>query len=344
MRRRLKRLARPLSFLLLPLSVLPMLWVVPQIQASQRNFERIHESGPLPAPAYGFTREQRERYRPLPAFRGRVPVLAFRGINNAGDGHSVPQLRFVAQLALLKRLGFESISMTQYLRFAQGKGEGLPARPVLLTFDGTRLDSYRGADTALAQHGMRATMFVTSRPVDAADHAHLRWAELKRMQASGRWDIGARAADGDRELAYNRQGDMAPYYAARRFTRSEGVETFADFERRVTKDLFEVSERLASHGLPARAIAVPDANYGQGETNDGRIGPFMHRLLHRQFAAVFVADARNDPPYAAPGAADVKRFEVGTETTVDRLYMWLRDRHPAGRAERRTQRRSSPRR
>ena len=44
------------------------------------------------------------------------------------------------------RAGFESISLAQYTRFRRGDSRGLPARPVLITFDDGRLDSYRGAD------------------------------------------------------------------------------------------------------------------------------------------------------------------------------------------------------
>ena len=44
---------------------------------------------------------------------------------------------------------------------------GLPAKPVLLTFDDGRLDSYRGADAPLQRMGMHAAMFVITGRIES---------------------------------------------------------------------------------------------------------------------------------------------------------------------------------
>ena len=62
-------------------------------------------------------------------------------------------------LAALDAAGFHTLDAETYARFARGEDVALPSRPVLVTFDDGRLDSFRGADAVLERYGMRATMF-----------------------------------------------------------------------------------------------------------------------------------------------------------------------------------------
>ena len=77
-----------------------------------------------------------------------------------GDPYAISQPEFASHMAALADAGFHAISIDQYARFAAGYTAALPDRPILITFDDGRLDSYRGADAALGRYGMRATMFV----------------------------------------------------------------------------------------------------------------------------------------------------------------------------------------
>ena len=51
-------------------------------------------------------------------------------------------------MAMLAADGFHAISIAQYARFAGGDVAALPDRPILITFDDGRLDSYQGADAS----------------------------------------------------------------------------------------------------------------------------------------------------------------------------------------------------
>jgi hypothetical protein len=329
--------ARPLSFLLLPLSIVPFLMVMPGVLASHRDFDRRHHSEPLPAPAAGLTAAQVERFQPVAAYSGAMPVLVYRGIGS-GDELSVRRAAFAEQMAALRRMNYRSVSMEQYARFQRGDTRGLPERPILITFDGGRLDSYRGADRILARFQFRATMFVRTAQVQSGNPFFLTWRELKAMARSGRWDVQPMAHAGHRLIARNAQGETGPFYAFRRWTRSDGLESFADYERRVAGDVFRVRTIMEDHALAARAVAVPYGNYGQVATNDPRIEGWMLELLRRQFGTVFVQDERNDPRYTRAGGTPA-RYEVHGATTTDQLYVWLRDHSPAAERERRVERR-----
>ena len=318
---------RPIALLLLPLSIIPFLLIAPQMVESRQLYERRHESGPLAPPEVVLTPAQKARFQPVAPYGGAVPVLAYGGIADDAGGGSVSRETFAEQMAALKHMGFNAISTEQFARLRAGDARGLPPRPILITFDGGRLDSYRAADKVLAQHGFRAAMFVTTRAIESEDPSRLTWAELQRMNDSGRWDIEPQAHDGARRVAYDERGSTAPYFAVRRYTRSEGLESFADYERRVTGDLFAVADRLREQGFDPNAIAIPDGEYGQGTTNDPAIAPFMRALLARQFGTYFGRHPRNEPDYAA-ALGEPQRLQVHPELTTDRMYMWLRDHSP----------------
>jgi hypothetical protein len=325
-------LERPLAVILLALSFVPFLLVVPQMVESRELYERRHKSGPLAPPDVVLTAAQVTRFQPVAPYSGAIPVLAYDRIDDDGDdARSVSRRTFAEHMAALKRMGFQTVSTEQFARMRAGDARGLPPRPILITFDGGRLDSYRTADKVLAKHGFRAAMFVVTSEIEAENPAVLTWQELHGMHDSGRWDIEPQTHAGDRRVAYDRAGRTGAFFAVRRFTRSEGLESFADYERRVTGDLFAVAERMRDQGFDPHAIALPEGDYGQRVTNDPAIAPYIRALLTRQFGVFFTRDERNDPAYAT-AAGDAQRLEVHSRLTTDRLYMWLRD-HSPGRRE-----------
>lgn len=321
------RCGRALSGLLIPLSVIPLVLVAPLIAESYENFDRRHNSAPLPAPELRLTAAQMLRFRPVAPFRDAIPVLAYHGIGRGGDRNSVTRRTFAEQMAALHHMGFRTIGIDQYVRFRRGRRGGLPPRPVLITFDEGRLDSYRGADRTLARFGFQAVMFVITGQPGRKHPSYLTWKELHAMSDSGRWDVQPQAHEGHIRLALDARGNTGPFYAARRFTRSEGRESFAEYEQRVTSDVFTAKEEVEEQGFAAHAFAVPYGDYGQRSANDPRIAPFMREFLGRQFEAVFIQDERNAPGYTGP-SGEAERYQVHSETTTDRLYVWLRDNSP----------------
>jgi hypothetical protein len=325
---RLTTLARRrASLLLLPLSVAPFAAVAPVIADSHQEFQRTHNMGPLAPIAAGLSSAEATRYAPFAAPDRQVPVLAWHGVSDAPGGLATTRRAFARQLALLKHLGYTAIGTKQWAEFRAGRGT-LPAKPILLTFDDGRLDSYRGADRLLERAGMRAAMFVMTAMVEKGDAADLRWAELHRMADSGRWDIEPRAHAGAAKVTVSAAGEQAPFYAARRFTRSAGQESLSAWEGRVSEDLFALRDRFTAQGMEPHAFAVPFSDYGQISGNDPAIPKLLSALLTRQFGSFFVAD-RRDPGFTTPGAGVTERYVMRADTTLDQLYRWLRDHSAA---------------
>jgi peptidoglycan/xylan/chitin deacetylase (PgdA/CDA1 family) len=320
----LTAIRRRSSLALLPLSVLPFVALAPTIVHSHQRFQRAHDMGPLPAPVVGMSAAESARFTPLPSSAGTVPVLVWHGIDEARDGYSTSRRAFARQLTLLKRLGYTAISTRQWADFRAGRGAGLPAKPILLTFDDGRLDSYRGADRILEREGMRAAMFVITGQIDRRSPFYLTWAELHRMADSGRWDIEPHAHQGHGQITVAPDGRQAGFYAARRYTRSQGRETLAAWEARVSSDLFTLRDRFAAQGFRPHAFAVPYGDYGQRAANDPAIPRLLTALLTRQFGSFLVQADDDDPGFTAPGTGAAERYELRTGTTLDQLYGWLR--------------------
>jgi peptidoglycan/xylan/chitin deacetylase (PgdA/CDA1 family) len=322
--------------LALCLSLVPFALIAPTVLRTFHQFERRHQSEPLVAPAVHFTAEQLARFRVLPASPGAIPVLAYRGIAEKPDGASIDQATFAAQMAMLHRAGFTAITMERYVRFAAGQRDGLPERPVLITFDDGRLDSYRGAEKVLEREDMRATMFVSAGQVEDGKDESLTWRELHTMADSGRWEIQSQGDEGRSVVQYDSTGRPGPFYAFRRWSPKTGTESLADWEQRVAEDIFNGREALRRQGWASPAFALPYGSYGQYGTNDLRIPRLLGELLHRQFGVVFVQGRGNDPEWSMPSPAGglVERLEVHTPMTADSLYGWLEKHDPAERAAR----------
>jgi peptidoglycan/xylan/chitin deacetylase (PgdA/CDA1 family) len=293
---------------------------------SQRG--RADQTGPardaLPAPP-SVTRAARERFEPIARTRRSVPVLAYHGIGgDRTDPYSVTRQAFEAQMAMLSRAGFHAISPAQYLRFLAGDRHGLPQRPILITFDDGRLDSYRGADAVLARYGFRATMYVIAGRPASRHRFYLSWDELRGMQRSGRWDIQEHAGRGHRLVRYNARGDRGPSYAYRMW-RNGALESFPMYKQRVVRDIAWGDDAIRRNvpGVRLDTFAVPYGNYGQLRSNDRRIAAFLGGFLRRRFAAVFVQQNVGFTT-AKTSRERLGRYEMTRKISDMRLYRWLR--------------------
>ena len=145
----------------------------------------------------------------------KLPVLLYHKIDRIPPGARYPRSyvtpeRFEAQLAFLRRRGYESISFADYLAYRRGAAR-LPRRPVIVTFD----DGYRSnRDVALPllqQHGFRATIFLVAERIggtntwdpDEIQEPLLDAAAVRAMQARG-IEFGSHSATHARLTALDR--------------------------------------------------------------------------------------------------------------------------------------------
>jgi len=164
-------------------------------------------------------------------------------------------------------------------------------------------------------------------------HFYANWDELRRMKASGRWDLQEHAGNGHYEVPTDAHGHFGPYYAYRMWIpASKGqpahLESLEAYKQRVTRDLAFGARKLEQEtGSKSYAFASPYGNVGQHHTNDRRIPAFLEHWLGSHYSAVFLADWPRYTTRSSPHD-HLRRFEVHTATPTDALYRWLRTHRP----------------
>lgn len=328
MRKLLRRLREQtgvikVSALLIPLSIAPVAAVTPVVKDEYQSFmQRFEPRAPKAAPKVNLDPVELAKWKPLPEYDGAVPVLLYHGINNSHDHYSVTPKQFAEQMMMVKRANFRTISVDQYVRFLKGDRTGLPIRPILISFDSGRWDSYQNADSVLAKYGYRATMSVIAGEVGHGPY-YPDWNELRRMRDSGRWDIALEAGLGATNIRAGAKADRRPFYANLRVFADGHRESFEAYKQRVTSDI-ELGISLLKSQLPGwepQVMAVPFGDYGQITPNDGRTGTFLRGWLHSHFKALLL---QGQPVFSIAGMQEVDRYQVISRTDVDQLYSWLR--------------------
>ena len=291
----------------------------------------------LPAPdPLALSPADEAAFAALPARPGEVPVVLFHSVcpTTGCSSYNMTPTELARTLLMIRRAGFHTISADQYNRFMRGQPVTLPSQPILLTFDDARLDAFRGADALLTALGERATTFVITRnPEMRDDPKNLRWDELARMQASGRWDVQEHAGEGHVTIPTGVDATGAdvlkPYYAWRRYDpvrwpSGDHLESYESWKARAEGDIAQAEALLRAHvpGFQPLAFAVPFGDYGQYHNNDSRIPTELSAYLKAQFG-VYLVQPQDDPPFSKPGT-EPWRYTVRSTTTADDIYGWLK--------------------
>jgi peptidoglycan/xylan/chitin deacetylase (PgdA/CDA1 family) len=238
-----------------------------------------NERAPEPAPSVTLTADERAAWAVGRPDRSSIPVLRYQRIDRE---------RFARHMALLSYAGYETITLDAFVRFVRGQDVRLPPRPLLLTFDGGRLDSWIRGDAILRERGFNAVIFVNVGRTEREHPAHLTYDELDRLQASGRWDVQLQAGNAGGLIKYGpADDDVGPFNAYR-----GAEEVLGGWRERVFGDISYGEEQLTHHveGYRPLAFAPPYGNYGQAGTNDPRIPRELLPRLLLSFAVVFTQD------------------------------------------------------
>lgn len=202
---------------------------------------------------------------------GSVPVLLYHRIANDNDPYNVSTDKFKDQMFALKKAGYTTVSMSDYVAFVDGKKK-LPAKSFLLTFDDGTKGSYYPVDPILKALDFRATTFVISKySIDDPNGSkyYLSATELKAMSKSGRWDIEAHTKNGHTYYPIDAKGTKGYFYADKLWLGDkQRLETDQEFATRVTTDMQQVKSEIegATH-QPVVAFAFPFGDIGENDNN-----------------------------------------------------------------------------
>lgn len=138
---------------------------------------------------------------PPPAGRQIIPIILYHAIDDDPPPwiapFSVAPATFAAHLDAMLAAGCQPLTVSELVDRLD-RGGGLPARPVVVTFDDGFADTAERAAPALAARGMPATVYVTtaalagrrSQPHRLPPARMLRWDQLADLEVAG-VEIGA---------------------------------------------------------------------------------------------------------------------------------------------------------
>jgi poly-beta-1,6-N-acetyl-D-glucosamine N-deacetylase len=278
---------------------------------------------PLPAPDVSLTADDKNLWAPLPPDRSAIPVLLYHGIgppsdfSNADDAsYGLDVEDFAKQMRLMAHAGYQTVDLRTFIDFVGGKPVKLPPRPLLLTFDDARADSWTGGDGILRKLKFNALMFVDVGRVDDGDREYLTWQELQTVEDSDEWELQLHSGKGHQQIKYGPgPDDYGPFYAYVQ----EG-EDFDGWQERAESDIAWGQQTLSEH-IPSYeplAFAPPYGNYGQDGTNDPRIPDELFGWLTQRYEAIFTQD-RNARAKAGSDQP-LGRIQLMRSTTAGDLY------------------------
>ena len=208
-----------------------------------------------------------------------VPILLYHGVVAEQDGVNTSQASFVDQMEWLKRSGFQTISAKEYLQFRRGRFT-LPARPVIITFDDGRKDSYYPTDEVLQALGFKATICVVTARMDEEPNFYLTWNELAKMRDCGRWEIEAHGHHSHDKISGN------GLYLSSRLPNEDD----AAFTQRLADDHDTCIRLLKEHlGIDAHFYAIPFTDYGASGSINPDPSAFLinERVVEQRFDLAF---------------------------------------------------------
>lgn len=136
-------------------------------------------------------------------FARNILILAYHSIHPSFGGPlSITPEGFDDQMAILKGLGYTTLTVWQYFSEFFSQGNWRPPKRLVITFDDGYLDTWEHALPVLQKHGFTATVFVTTgyigtgrrfpwqERVTGNDVRCLSWQETAQLLALG-WEIGS---------------------------------------------------------------------------------------------------------------------------------------------------------
>lgn len=228
-----------------------------------------------------------------------VPFLMYHGIIVKGDigigtgNENTERENFISQMETLKREGYQTISVYEYNLFREGKFT-LPPKPIVLTFDDGRKDSFYTVDEILKKLGFKATLFVPTGPTENSKF-FLSWNELKKAKKTGRWEIEAHGKYSHEEFVINSKGEKGEYLIYRKyFSNRNELESEEDYKKRVEQDYKDsINDLKTNLGKEPQYYAIPLNDYGNLESsNVNNAFEFNQMLTKKYFKLAFVQSGK----------------------------------------------------
>lgn len=221
---------------------------------------------------------------------------------------------FARQMAMLQAAGYRSLTADQFVAYQRGTFTP-PPRSVLLTFDDGTAGLWRYADSVLQRYGFTAVSFVITGRVGTAKPYYLTWDLIDQMHASGRWDFESHTASLHTRVPVSPGGALGGALSHRMLVGGH-LESQAQFEARIRKDLLRSIADLTAHGLPRPMLFAYPFSDVVAKGIEGREAAVPRSIVSELFPVAFVD--------VEPGAMPASRREVRRQV-ISRAEIFHKD-------------------
>jgi peptidoglycan/xylan/chitin deacetylase (PgdA/CDA1 family) len=184
-------------------------------------------------------------------------IITYHDIGHNTSPYTVTPENFATQMRLLHDAGWTTLTTAQLE--AWHRGEPLPPRSVLITFDDGCTGVWQYAEPVLRRYNMHAAAFIITGFVGTHAPYYMTWDHITDLHAGGRWDILAHTHLGHVHVPADAHGGTGPYLTTPMYLADQRrVETATEFHGRVTNDLTECKRQLGLRGFSdPRFFAYP---------------------------------------------------------------------------------------
>lgn len=264
-----------------------------------------------------------------------VPILLYHGLTDHPRSMNLSVDLFDSQLRALQAAGYRTITIRELGQMIDGK-QPFPPKPILITFDDARIDSFLLGDPVLAKYGMKATMFVPTAKIFDKNPFFADWEMIRKYAATGRWDLQSHGDHAHDLIQIDAAEQIGGFLVNRIWFKEQArLETEEEYRQRLEID-YQQSRRILDRevaGLDLIAYAFPFSEAGQENIgNEPRAAEINERLLAKYFRFGFVQDQNGyntlETGVSSPGRM-LRRFAVPRSWDGRRLLAHLTSQHPA---------------
>jgi tetratricopeptide (TPR) repeat protein/peptidoglycan/xylan/chitin deacetylase (PgdA/CDA1 family) len=201
--------------------------------------------------------------------------------------------RFEEHMRALVDAHFTPVTAEDVNRWLHGQAS-LPERPVLITFDDNRMDSFRQADPVLKRTGMKATMFTIVHYADQNYPNYASWKQIKRYAGTGRWDIQSHGDLAHLPVPIDRNGHEGMFLVNKKWLENIGrMENDSEYKRRLELDHLSATQWIGQFvGKRPVAFAWPEGNYGQiGVSNTAKAAALNLEVAKAAYGSTYHQDS-----------------------------------------------------
>lgn len=225
-----------------------------------------------------------------------VPVLMYHGVTRKEDAENTTIKNFIAQMEILKENGFETITVHDFDLWREGKFK-LPKKPIIITFDDGRKDSYYPTDDVFKKLGFKATMFLATGPLRDGNQFYLTEEELKVMKETGRWEFEAHGRYSHNKIPVSSSisAEKGRYLASKEYLVQEGrLETDQEFYDRVFADYVNANNDMSNiFGYAPQYLAIPLNDYGNDQNSNYSAAVGINNTIVKSFYKIAFIQAND---------------------------------------------------